>query len=119
MRMRDLVFGLLDLCMALLFFLPVFALRSESAVRSVSLFDLPIGYVNIIFILLISLISVFGILTLALCECRSALWLKLKHKLSLAFGVAIALVFIISTQPYAATYAFVLLGIKAAVLLKN
>ena len=51
MRMRDLVFGLIDLCMALLFFLPVFALRSESAVRSVSLFDLPIGYVNIIFIL--------------------------------------------------------------------
>ena len=41
---RDMVFGLLDISVIILFFLPFFGQKLENAVQEVSLFELAIGY---------------------------------------------------------------------------
>ena len=106
------VFGLLDFCMALLFVLPLFAERGEELVRSVSLFALETvqPYVKTLnFVVVVGMI-LLGILSLVLQN--------FKTKLSLAFGVVSVLLFVVSLQPYVAIFTFVLLAIKAFVLIK-
>jgi hypothetical protein len=59
-----------------------------------------------------------GILTLSLQKCQNTFWLKNKSKISLILNTIGILVFIISTQPYAAAFMFVLLIIKPLLLIK-
>ena len=120
-HLRDLVFGLLDVCVALLFFLPFFAHRVDGIVHSFSLLSL-VGvqaYLKASYIAIIVGIIVIGILTLALQNCQLRLWLSIKTKASLALSeVAIAL-FIISSQPYAAFFVFALSLVKTLILIKK
>jgi hypothetical protein len=60
-----------------------------------------------------------GILTLALQNCQWVAWVKSKTMISLMLGAIAVLVFIVSSQPYAAVFAFVLLVIKALMLIKR
>jgi hypothetical protein len=63
-------------------------------------------------------IILLGVLTLALQNCRNAFWVKNKSKLSLLINAIAALLFIISSQPYAAAFLFIFLVVKVLMLIK-
>ena len=118
---RDLTYGLLDICVALLLFLPFFAEKTDGIVRSVSLISLD-GvqlYLKTAYLAVVISMIVMGILTLALQNVKTAAWVKSKTTISLILGAIAVLVFIISSQPYAAVFAFALLAIKALMLIKR
>ena len=118
---RDLIFGLLDLCAALLLFLPFFANKTDGIVRSVSLIALDgvQPYLKIAYLAVVISMIVMGVLTLALQNVKTAAWVKSKTTISLILGAIAVLVFMISSQPYAAVFAFALLAIKALMLIKR
>jgi transcriptional regulator with XRE-family HTH domain len=118
---RDLTYGLLDLCVALLLFLPFFAEKTDGIVRSVSLIALDgvQPYLKIAYLAVVISMIVMGVLTLALQNVKTAAWVKSKTTISLILGAISVLVFIISSQPYAAVFAFALLAIKTLMLIKR
>lgn len=120
-QIRDLVFGLFDVISIMFFILPLFAERTNGAVNSVSLIALTqiSSYLKLVYFFLVTLLIAFGILTLALQNCRNSFWLKIKSKASLILSVVGAIVFTITLQPYAATFLFIFSIIKVLVLLKK
>lgn len=118
---RDLIFGLLDICMSLLLFLPLFATKANDFIQEASLLSLEniSIYLKIAYFTTVIGTCITGILTLALQNYASSIWTKCKGKISLIFGVIAVLLFIISKQPYAAAFAFSLLAIKAIILIKR
>ena len=118
---RDLAFGLLDLCMSLILFLPLFATNTDGVIREASLLSLG-GvslYLKIAYFAVVIAPCITGVMTLALLSCSAALWTKAKGKISLGLGVIAVLLFIVSKQPYAAAFAFSLLVIKGIMLIKR
>ena len=120
-RFRDLIYGLLDLSIAMLLFLPFFAEKTDTTIQSVSLITLGgvQPYLKITYIAIVFVMIVTGILTLALQNCQVKIWIKNKATISLSLGAVAVLLFMISAQPYAAVFAFVLLAIKALMLIKR
>ena len=118
---RDLMLGLLDICMSLLLFLPLFATNIDGVIHEatlLSLGDISL-YLKITYFSVVILTCFTGILMLALQNCTATAWIKSKDKISLALGVGAVLLFIISRQPYAAVFAFSLLVIKAIIRIKQ
>ena len=118
---RDMLFGLLDMCSILLLFLPFFAEDADGIIQSVSLIALD-GvqlYLKITYLAVVIGATVMGILTLTLQNCQSTAWVKSETTISLILGALLVLLFMISSQPYAAVFAFVLLTIKALMLIKR
>lgn len=117
----DLLFGLLDLSVLLLLFLPLFGQRMDGGVESVSLigFSSVSPFLRFAYFDFVSSSAVLGILTLVLQNCAHKFWLQSKTKLSLFLNIIGVLLFTVSTQVYAAVFLFVLLIIKASILLKN
>ena len=120
-RFRDLIYGLLDLSIAMLLFLPFFAEKADGTIQSVSLITLGCVqlYLKITYLVAAIAMTVMGILTLALQNCQAMAWVKSKTTVSLTLGAILVLLFMISSQPYAAVFAFVLLTIKALMLIKR
>ena len=120
-RFRDLIYGLLDLCISMLLFLPFFAEKTDGAIQSVSLITLGgvQPYLKTAYLAVVSVMTVIGILTLALQNCQAMVWVKSKTTASLTLGAILVLLFMISSQPYAAVFAFVLLVFKALILIKR
>ncbi|MBQ2714127.1 MAG: helix-turn-helix transcriptional regulator [Clostridia bacterium] len=118
---RDLIYGLLDICITMLFFLPFFAERANGDIRSVSLVTLNgiQPYLKIAYLSVVISMVIMGVLLLALQNCQSVAWTKSKTIISLTLGAITVLIFIISSQPYAAVFAFALLVIKTLMLLKR
>ena len=118
---RDLMYGLLDICIAMLLFLPFFAQKPDGTVQGVSLIALDgvQPYLKIAYLVVVILMIAMGILILALQNCQRAAWIKSKTIISLMLGAIAVLVFMISSQPYAAVFTFALLAIKAFMLLKR
>ena len=120
-RFHELLFGLLDICMALLLFLPFFAGREGETIREVSLLLLdeihPV--MRIAYFAVVVGMSVWGILALALQNFEKSVWKKWQTAISLGLGAFAVLLFVMSLQPYAAVFAFVLLAIKGIVLIKK
>ena len=118
---RDLAFGLLDICMLMLLFLPLFATNTDNVIRVASLLSLNgvSRYLIVAYFSVVIVLGATGILTLALQNCSAIVWTKAKRKISLVFGVAAMLLFIISRQPYAAVFTFSLLTIKVIMLIKR
>ena len=118
---RDLIYGLLDIGASMLLFLPLFAEPNGETVTSVSLIALNAvqPYLKIVFMIFTILTSMLGILTLSMQNCHALIWIKSKTKLSLTLGAMLVMIFIISSQPYAAALTFVLLVIKALMLIKQ
>lgn len=117
---RDLVFGLLDVCTSLLFFLPFFAVKSGEAIRAVALLaadGLKI-YLRASYIIVTVLIVVSGICTLALQNFSSRAWMISKIKISFSLSVAAVFIFIASLQPYAALFSLTLFLVKGITLIK-
>lgn len=118
---RDLMYAFLDICIAMLLFLPFFAEDADGIIQSVSLITLSgvQPYLKIAYLAVVIVMTVMGILTLTLQNCQAMAWLKSKTTISLMLGAIAVLVFMISSQPYAAVFAFALLAIKALMLIKR
>ena len=120
-RFCDLIYGSLDLSIAMLLFLPFFAEKADGAIQSVSLIKLGgvQPYLKIAYLAAVIAMAVMGIMTLVLQNCQVMAWVKNKTTVSLTLGAILVLIFMISSQPYAAVFAFVLLTIKALMLIKR
>jgi hypothetical protein len=105
----------------MLLFLPFFAEKADGAIQSVSLITLGgvQPYLKIAYLAALIAMTVMGILTLALQNCQSPAWRKSKTIISLALGAITVLLFVISSQPYAAVFTLALLAIKAFMLIKR
>ena len=103
-----------------IFFLPFFGERVDGALKEVSLLGLfeIAPYLRAAYFIAVIGIVIWGVVTLALQNCRCVLWLKAKSKVSLALNAVGALLFIAGLQPYAAVFLFVFLAIKALMLIK-
>ena len=120
-RFKDFVYALLDLSGAMLLFLPFFAENRSGLIQSVSLIKLD-GiqlYLKAAYFAVVVVTFFVGVLALALQNCQKAFWLKSKTNISLLIGMASVLLFVVSSQPYAAVFAFVLLAIKVFLLIKR
>ena len=117
----DLVFGLLDCGMVLLLFLPFFGQKTDGAIQTVSVLALHNvqPYLRTAYIAFILAVSVWGIFTLALQNCRQRLWLQSKRWVSLIVSALGLCLFIVSQQPYAAVFVFAFLVIKTFMLIKQ
>ncbi len=117
---RDLVFGLLDCSIAMFFFLPFFGQKVAGIVQEVSLLSLVeiAPYLRTTYFVVVIGMILLGILTLALQNCHQVFWVSNKSKVSLAFNAIGALLFIISSQPYAAAFLFIFLVIKVFLLIR-
>ena len=116
-HLRDLVFGMLDISAAMFFILPFFGQSENGSVISVSLPALT-GNFRWAYMLIISSISLFGILTLALQNYSNPLWQGNRSVISMLLSVIAVLLFIMGRQPYAAAFLFILLIIKAIMTIK-
>jgi len=120
-HLRDLVFGLLDCSSALFLFLPFFGQKTGETIDEVSLLSLTTAapYLRTAYFVLVIGMIVWGILTLALQNCRQVFWERNKRSISLIATAAGTLLFIVSQQPYAATFLFSFLLIKVFLLTKK
>ena len=118
---RDLIFGLLDCCASMLFFLPLFGETINGQIREVSLLGLTTlqPWLQNTYLIATAGITLIGVLTLALQNVPLKPWQTNKRILSLCFNAAAAMMFIISRQPYPAAFVFVFLIIKTLLLLKK
>lgn len=118
---RDLVFGLLDLSTAILFFVPLFAQRIGERIQPVSLLDLTeiAFYLKASYMAAVMGMTVLGILTLALQNHTGRIWQRCKRTVSLLLNGLCALLFVVSLQPYGAVLVLLFLFIKAVLLLKK
>ena len=119
-RCRDLVFGLLDATSIMFLVFPFFGQETDGIIRSVSLpaFTGASAYLIASYYGIVAGTALWGILLLALQGCCHPLWVKAKHKVSLILNMLGVLLFIISLQPYPGAFLFVLLIIKAWMLIK-
>lgn len=116
---RTLVFGLLDVSVALFFFLPLFGQKTNGIIQEVSLLSLTeiASYLRISYLIFVIAVAIFGIITLSLQNHR-----QLSHGksiISLILNAIGVILFIISTQPYPAILLFVFLVIKGLMLIKR
>ena len=119
--LRDMVFGLLDLSAAIVFFVPFFGQKADGYVQAVSLLLLAeiAPYLKAAYFVMVIGMVAFGISTLVLQNYRGVFWVRNKRILSLLINTVTALLFIISSQPYAAAFVFLFLVIKVVILIKN
>lgn len=116
----QMAWGLLD-CAAILFFiLPLFGQKTEQTVQSVSLFGLTgiNGFLRAACLAFAAVTVLWGVLSLALQNCRRDLWARHHNTVSLLLGGAGVLLFIAVRQPYAAAMALAFLLAKLFLLLK-
>ena len=120
-HIRDLVFGLLDLSVAMFLFLPLFGQKADGILQEVSLLSLTeiSSYLKIGYYIVVAGIILTGIFTLALQNWENTLWMKNKSRISLMLNAVGVLLFIVSQQPYGAIFLFTFLLIKVIMLLKK
>ena len=82
MRLRDILFGLLDCSTSMLFFLPLFRNVINGTVKATYITDVT-PFLKISFYLFVIFTSLFGVITLSLQSCSNNIWIKIKSKLSL------------------------------------
>ena len=119
-KLRDIVFGLLDISVLLLLFLPFFGQRSGEAVQEVSLLSLteiPL-YLQITYFAVVIGMAVWGFLALVLKSICPDFMGENKNRLSLILNATGVVTFIIGQQPYGAVMLFVFLAIKGLMLIK-
>ena len=117
----DLVFGLLDISIAMFFFLPFFGEKSTGTVHAVSLPALAeiATYLKIAYYGIVIGIVLLGICMLALQNFRQQFWVRHKSHISLMVNAVGVILFVISLQPYPAIVLFLFLIIKALLFRKK
>ncbi|MBQ5825050.1 MAG: helix-turn-helix transcriptional regulator [Clostridia bacterium] len=120
-RICDLVFGLLDLSVAMFFLLPIFGRQAHGSVEAVSLSALAesLSWLKVLYLVVVGVIVLVGVLLLTLQNSQHKLWVKNKICISLAMNTVGILLFIVSQQPYAAALLFIFSIIKVILLLKK
>lgn len=120
-NLYDIVFGLLNCGAALLLFLPFFGQKTGETMRGVSLFALTEiqMYLKILYFSAVICITLMGLLSLALQNCKTVAWVRSKTVISLLLDAFAMLLFVISQQPYAAVYIFAFLAVKTILLIKR
>ena len=115
---RDMIYGLLDCSMALLFFLPFFGQKTSGIIQSVSLLALTEVqiYLRSFYYVMIMGITAWGALTLALHNWNCVFWNQNKYRISILIHAMCIFLFTISQQPYAAVFAFAFFMIKVLLL---
>ena len=118
---RDNIFGLLDCSAVLFFFLPFFGQKTDVGVQAVSLLYLNgiSPWLKAAYIAAVTLIALFGIVTLVLQNCRQSFWIRSKSAISLISNAVGVFLFTVSLQPYAAALLFVFLAIKTTMIIKR
>lgn len=113
---RDLFFSLLDCSVVVFFLLPFFGQRSGGAVKAVSLLSLTgiAPYVKIPYLVAVIGMICSGALTLALQNRET----PNKRNVSLLLSLTATLLFMVSLQPYAATFVFLGLVVKALLMIR-
>ena len=103
------------------FFLPFFGDKADDAVKAVSLLYLTETalYLKVLYLVFVIGIAVYGILTLALQNCHVRFWHCNRDKISLIMSALVILLFIISSQPYAATVLFIFMLVKMSMIIKK
>ena len=116
----DLIFGLLDLSVSMLLFLPFFAQKTDGVINEVSLLSLnEISlWLKISYFALVIGIIVWGILIFTFQNSNNIFWVMIKRKISLILNIIGVLLLIMSLQPYPAIFLFLFLIIKALMLIK-
>ena len=116
----DQIFGLLDICIAMLIFLPFFKEKINASFVGTSLLSLSeiSPYLKFTYWIVIICIMLSGILILLLQNIEKQIWIKTKYMLSLIVNSVGILIFIISTQPYAASFLFIIFAIKIIMIRK-
>ena len=119
-HLKSLVFGLLDISVLMFFFLPFFGQKANGVIQEVSLLSLNgiASYLRIVYYAIVISIAVYGILTLTFQNCQKVFWTKNRDKISLILSAVAVFLFIISSQVYAGAFLFILLAIKALMLIK-
>lgn len=117
---RNLVFGLLDISIVMLLFLPFFAQRGSGFIKTVSLISLNgiSSYILVSYFILVIMTAFTGVIELALQNCSCVFWQKIRNKISVLLSILGTVLFIISLQPYSAIFLFVFLIIKTLMLIK-
>ena len=117
----DLVYGLLDCSAVMLFFLPFFGQTELGTIQEVSLLSLTQAapYLRASYFVVVIGTVISGVLLLALQNGQNLFWRQIRNKRSLIISVVGTLLFIISSQPYAATLLFVFLSIKVLLQIKK
>ena len=117
----DIAFGLLDVCAVLLFFLPLFATRSDGLIQACSLLS-PYGiqpWMKILFSSLSAITVILGIFTLAAQNLQIKFWANVTHVISLSLSAVSLLFLILCLQPYAAVFTFILAAVKVFFLIRQ
>lgn len=107
---RNLVFGLLDLSLALFLFLPLFGQKTNGGAEAVTLLNITqiSGYLKVTYYVIVVGSILWGIWNLATQNRYS----KYKTLISVLFTAVGTLLFIISRQPTGATLLLVFLAVK-------
>ena len=115
-RTRNLVFGLLDVSVAMFFLLPFFGQESAGVIQEVSLLELTQlqPWLKMFYFVVVLGIIAVGVFTLATQNTARKSW-----AVSLGCNAFGALLFILSRQPYAAAFLFIFLTIKVFLLTKK
>lgn len=119
-HVRDLIYGLFDMCCAMFFFVPLFAVRVDNIVHPSTLISIDgiNPFIKVLYYVFVIAIILFGILTLALQNFRIKVWIRIKSIMSLVLSSVLVALFTLSLQPYASVFVFVLLVTKALILIK-
>ncbi len=116
----NLMFSLLDIFSSLLFIIPVFGLNIGDKIVSVGLFYSDYGNAEIVLdVVSLSLVTLFGIITLPLVVLNKKNFLKYGVLISLVLSGLLVLVFLITREVYAGIIVLAVLTIKAVLLLKK
>ena len=117
-QMRNCFFGLLDLCCVIFLFLPLFGQQEAGMVRSVSLLALSqiAAYLKVSYWIAVGSLIVWGFLVLVLPH---RIGEKQTVIVSVLLQIAAVLLFMLSSRPYPAVLSFLLLMVKAFLLIKK
>lgn len=113
-RFRDWLFGLLDVSVLAFLFLPLFGKELNGAYVGVSLLQLAgiQPYSKALYYTVVIVTALFGIATLAMFRCRNVVWERTKIYVSLLLNALGMLLFIVSLQPYVASFLFICFTLK-------
>ena len=122
-KTRNMVFGILDCMVVLLFILPVFAQQGDSRVITVSLFSYTdareYAYILAAYVAGFGLNILFGIAQLVLQNWNNRMWLQWKGIVSLGLSAALIMLTIANRQPYPGAFLLCLLSLKGILLIKQ
>lgn len=120
-RLRDKVYGLMDLSAVMFLFVPFFGQTVSGSVQTVTLLTMTeiALYLKVVYFVLVIGMTLWGILSLVLQNDRCMFWVQNKSTISMAWNAAGVFLFIISSQPYAGAFLFLFLAIKAIMFAKK